>query len=269
MQDLRKAGGYLTLYSGSAKSRKGTISFQQAQDFARKLSHFLTFLNGNKITPVVIAGKFKRKKIWEYYPETMSHEYRDVLSWTDFKQNGMETIWNSILKFHADPDRLDVLTSLLNWYVSANRNAVHVEGAIVMVQNALELLYNFIVIGEAGILSEDDSEKLPAAAKIRLLLAQLKVEFAIPGALSNLQSFSKTLSNSDGPAILTEIRNAIVHGGKRKRNTLKKANLITRVEAKNLAIWYVEIALLYLLQYNGSYKNRCTGKVNKVPWSTN
>jgi hypothetical protein len=264
---LERGGGYLTLYSGRIKSKKGTISFNDAEKLLLQLKLFLTFINGNQIIPAIIVGKYKGKKIWEYYPDSSSHEFRAVLSWTNFKQDRLTDIWTSIGHLISDPNKSDVLKSAINWYVSANRNAVHAEGAVVMIQNALELLFNVIIVEEKKIMLEEDSEKFNAAAKIRLLLSQFGLDFMIPTNFKDLQKFSDSISKPDAPGTFTEIRNAIVHAQKAKRDKLKSANSQTRIEAKNLGIWYVELAVLYLLKYQGAYKNRCSQKVESVPWA--
>ncbi len=46
---------------------------------------------------------------------------------------------------------------------------------------------------------------------------------------------------------------------------------MARIELQELALWYVELALLRLIDFNGLYSNRlgekATGIVEPVPWS--
>jgi hypothetical protein len=50
---------------------------------------------------------------------------------------------------------------------------------------------------------------------------------------------------------------------------------ILKFQALTLALWYIELSLLYILEYNGKYIDRCelatTGNIEEtyVPWTTN
>jgi hypothetical protein len=50
---------------------------------------------------------------------------------------------------------------------------------------------------------------------------------------------------------------------------LSASNLAT-FEAWQLSLWYQELALLYLVDHNGEYRNRmaaeAVGEVDKTPW---
>jgi hypothetical protein len=67
------------------------------------------------------------------------------------------------------------------------------------------------------------------------------------------------------------IRNALVHGQEKKRAELMRISLKAKYEALQLALWYIELSLLYILEYTGNYHNRTlknkwkdTGQL--LPW---
>jgi hypothetical protein len=64
------------------------------------------------------------------------------------------------------------------------------------------------------------------------------------------------------------MRNALVHP--RQRERLTAPALEARIELHELAPWYVELALLRLISFDGECMNRLgsrtTGVVEPVPW---
>jgi hypothetical protein len=165
----------------------------------------------------------------------------------------------------------ECLTTTIHWYVEANKVAGFAEGSIMMIQNALELLYNWIIVEKKKIIKGEDSKNLSASNKIRLLLTQMNLNLEIPATLTTLSSFSN--GKMDGPETLVYIRNAIVHSQEEKRKKLKALSPTTFSEALHLGLWYVELILLYTLSYTGKYQNRCLKNNFRteifVPWAEN
>ena len=75
---------------------------------------------------------------------------------------------------------------------------------------------------------------------------------------------------SDSAEALAEIRHGYVHANPKRRKVVLSASNLATFEAWQLSLWYQELALLYLLDHNGEYRNRMTaevvGDVDKVPW---
>ena len=143
-----------------------------------------------------------------------------------------------------------------------------------MIQTALELIYNWLIIEEKMILRGRDAENISASNKIRLLLSQLNLEFRIPDTLVNLTKYKENNSDIiDAPELFVQIRNAIVHSQAVKRKKLAEMDDMVKFEALHMGIWYVELALLKILGFNDKYMNRCAGGIfpgnslQYVPWS--
>lgn len=71
-----------------------------------------------------------------------------------------------------------------------------------------------------------------------------------------------------GPIALSSARNAIVHPNWR---TDRKAAEEAVMEARVLALWYLELSLLAWLNYTGEHqwrlrRDQVTGEVEPVPW---
>ena len=142
-----------------------------------------------------------------------------------------------------------------------------------MAQTALELIYNWLVIERKKLIKGGDANNISAANKIRLLLSQLSINSEVPGSFSNLNELIQQSSEySDAPDVIVQIRNAIIHSQMDKRNKITTLPLDLKYEVLDLCIWYIEMSILYILNYKGKYINRCnknlypSNRVEKVPW---
>jgi hypothetical protein len=267
-EKLEKNGGFITSCTGEMLKTKGTFSFDEYLNIAEALSQFLNFINGRRISVLFGKGIVGSEIFWEDYIPRNVDVYKKVVSWIpQFDISGLNDLWKEFLNLFQK-EKLSLITAI-HWYVEANGNTGFVEGSIVMVQNALELLYNWIVVEQNKIIKGDDSKNINAANKIRLLLSLLKIDSDIPKSLTRLITIPD--KSMDGPEIFSQIRNAIVHSQDDKRKKLSAFADGVKYEALQLGIWYLELSLLYLLKYTGKYYNRCTlttdsTGLHSVPW---
>ena len=70
------------------------------------------------------------------------------------------------------------------------------------------------------------------------------------------------LNISDGAVMLTRIRDDLVHPVMKMNVSMEAYS-----EARRVGQWYVELLLLKLFNYRGSYKNRLTQQWEVVPWA--
>jgi hypothetical protein len=139
-------------------------------------------------------------------------------------------------------------------------------------QTALELLGWVHLVEDLEIISHTGFDHLQATDKIRLLLSRFSIPTAIPGRYSELSKARGVLGGNDGPDLVTGIRNAIVHGNPKKRRSLARTARGARFQAVQLALSYLELVLLGLFGYKGSYVRRETGLLVRdatapVPWA--
>ena len=127
-----------------------------------------------------------------------------------------------------------------------------------MTQIALELLYNWLIIEKKKLLLGRDGENIAAANKIRLLLSQINICSKCPETLKNLNSFIKENRLEDGVEAFVLIRNSEVHSQERRRKDIKNLGWNVKFEALELGLWYVEVAMLNILRFEGKYYNRCS-----------
>jgi hypothetical protein len=267
-EDLSRRSGYMILYNGEFRSKKGPISYSDLQEPFHAFSMFLTFLNGRRCSPFFKQGVHNEEVLWTDYKGYSINQYKYVFTWpTEFIVDGLNGIWKIFYELWKSEEDKDFLVTAVHWYVEANGNAGLIDGAIIMAQTALELIYNWLLIERKKLLIGKDADIISASNKIRLLLSHLEVSTDFPELCSDLKSIPDIVDAPDG---LVQIRNALVHAQADKRKKLLKISFEVKAHALHLGVWYIELALLKILGYEGYYKNR-TSKNNlsikgPVPW---
>lgn len=270
---VSEKGGYIITHIGEIIPKKGNITFQNSDNITSCLNTFLSYINGKKTSALFIQGISEDEIIWCDYSNYHVDIHDFFPSWP-YKNSvkGLNEIWLEFSKMWSDVDNRDVLKTAIHWYLECNKSSGFVEGSIIMAQTALELLYNWFIVENKKLLIGKDCENINAANKIRLLISQLEINYEIPAKFKSLQGYLKSEKIIDAPEAVVQIRNAIVHSQEEKRKKLKYLDDKTKYEALQLCIWYIELALLKILDYKGIYTNRCSlkpsrsGKAELVPW---
>ena len=272
---LKDEGGYILLYSGKIVSQKNTlITFEECENLCDCLSHFFFFLNGRRCSPLFRKGFSGETEVWADYTPYFTDPYQYVPTWPQaFNIEGLNEVWVNFHRLWREESERDVLKTALHWYVEANSNAGFVEGSLTMIQNALELLFSWIMVEKLHYINDGDSEKIPASSKIGIILAYCKIKPEIPPTLIELTKLSKSIKDvNTGPEAITYIRNKIVHPKRKNREQFRKITNGAKRESLQLGLWYVELILLHYLDYKGQYLNRCSGAKPSgegeefVPW---
>jgi len=260
--NLKKRGGYLILYGGEITKYGKKIDYEELQNLRDCLNKFLSFLNGKRCSLMFCQGVYGDEVIWTYYTNYIVDQYKYVNSWPQAHSIfGLNDLWCKFYKLWQDPNDRDFISTAIHWYTEANMNTGYLEGSLIMGQIALELIYNWLVIEKKHILYGKDAESISASNKIRLLLSQVEGTGDIPEAFGALKSYlSNNQDISDGVDIIVQIRNIIIHAQEEKRNKLINIEPKVKYEAQQLALWYIEYSLLYILEYKGKYFNRTSGK---------
>jgi hypothetical protein len=107
-----------------------------------------------------------------------------------------------------------------------------------------------------------------------MFLARAGIPTAIPATMTSLNRYGIGKYPRDpemrtGPIALTDYRNEVVHPDRPRRS--EDLGWKIGYEARQLALWYLELALLWICDYQGDYvsrplKPRVIGEVNRVPW---
>lgn len=273
---LKEKGGFIILYAGELTSKKGSLSHADTKEVFHCLATYLSFLNGRRTSALFIKGIHDDQIVWSDYTNYFVDTYKAVHSWPQRNSIiGLNELWKKFNSFWQDTDDKNFLTSVIHWYVEANGHAGFSEGSIILAQTALELIYNWWIIEQKGMILGKDIENISASNKIRLILSQLNIDFKTPIGFTHLQAFQDSMGNkADAPEAIVYIRNAIVHSQEEKRKKLSQINYRAKFEALQLYIWYIEMALLCILKYDNKYYNRCSNETyaikaeEVVPWSS-
>jgi hypothetical protein len=271
---LDKKGGYLIQYNGELISKKGQIQYEDLKDVFHSFSTFLTFLNGRRSSALFIQGIFDAQILWCDYSNYFVDIYTTVQSWSPpHSTKGLNEAWKKFYKIFKDTDDRNFLTTAIHWYVEANSNSGFTEGSIIMAQTALELIYNWWIVETKRLITGKDAENINASNKIRLLLSQLNIDYSVPASFTKLKEFvTDNKDIIDAPDAVVQIRNAIVHSQEEKRKKLSNIDYKAKSEALQLCLWYIEMAMLHILDFNEIYFNRCAGTIYSgqaqqiVPW---
>lgn len=259
---LTENGGYIITHSGELISKKGALTFENSKEILNCLNLFLSFLNGKRTSAILIHGIFDNEKIWCDYSNYYVDRYDNLPSWINSHSiEYINELWQIFSGKWKDKNDKDVLITAIHWYLECNKSSGFVEGSLIMAQTALELLYNWYIIENKKLMIGKDSENINAANKIRLLLSQLNLNYSIPKKLTYLDKFLKAEKLVDAPEAVVQIRNAIVHSQEEKRAKLNKIENMAKYEALQICIWYIEVALLKILDYKGDYTNRCSEQI--------
>jgi hypothetical protein len=259
--NLKDIGGYVLNAVGCIKRIGGNITLSELVNMKDAFSLFLTFLKGRRISWVIAKAYYEGECVWQYYDTSYVDNYKSVLTWLPHHLNNQEHLWMQFLKLYSK-DQFAIRVAI-HWYVEANANSAFAEGSVVLIQNAHELLYNWLMIETFKIVKGEDGKNIAAANKLRILLSKLEVDTSIPNTLTALLLID---SSFDGPDAFCQIRNAIVHANDEKRKKLISLPPGAVFEALQLGIRYVEFTLLFMLNHEGLYNDRCLLVEKPVPW---
>jgi hypothetical protein len=273
---LQAHGGYAVGHVGTLARRDGArFASSDAEDVLICLHFFLSFARGFWCAPIIVEGMGARQPLWtEWLSRARVTDWQGVHTWfpsTDAREagavfGGFRDLWNQAT--WRQP-----LAEIIFWYVDANLNAGAIEGSLVLAHATLERLSWVHFVGHRG-LDPDAFDRVDggAACRIALLLADLNIPLELPSSLvPELAAWASGENVIGGPRVATKVRDTLVHP--RRRERMAETSPQVRIQARQLALWYVELVLLALCQYNGPYVNRlhkgpyAFDATMTVPWS--
>jgi hypothetical protein len=271
LQRLKEFGGYAITHCGRLRRADGaSFSSEEAETVLLALYYFLSFAAGRWTGPMLLLeadASGKRWAHWEQPPLLEPHGTNGGFSWLPATQEGkaLRDAWPGFFRLWEDETWNEALRVALSWYVQAT-SGVFLESQFMLGQAALELLAWVKLIEHEGILSSDGFGKLPASDQLLLLLAQSGVPKEIPPSLSGLLKHAKAFNLKDGPSAIIWFRNRVVHANKLEQVT--GTSVGTRVDVWKLMLWYLELVLLRLWDYQGTYHSWVAPlqPPTKVPW---
>ena len=260
IETLEKEGGYRLTHIGGIKKADGTaFSGKDADDCLKDLQYFLSFAKGGWCNPICAVGfDAHGSRVWESW-SSPQEPWHSSLSWFNPEDGSqLATLFHDFMNTLTNNDGLrEALREAIYWYLNANNSSSRKDAGIILTQAGIERLsYEYLV-------ELEDRENPRASDKFRNLFNVLEIPLLIHDETPELQRFGW----KDAPRALTEVRNSLVHPGKSHRK-FKKAHF----EAWNLGLWYLEMSILAVCGYSGTYcnrlKHRSAEQIENVPWKS-
>ena len=276
-KELKATGSFGITHVGSLVRQDGkSFSLTDAKRCLEGLYWFLSFCNGRWTGPVLLIG-------YDEDCKPLSHEWdmprlsphRTVFSWfADNSRHVASEVYPGFAARWADETWTLATKNAIYWYMMGNAPGVAIENGVIVAHVAFETLGWTLFVEDSKALSTNGYCRLEAADKLRLLLNHCRIALDVPDELPSLKAAVKADNWVDGPGALASVRNAYVHPSTKNRDRLSRAGNEAEHEAWNLSMYYLELILLHLFDYQGVFSNRLRkgGLVGQaempVPWAT-
>ena len=250
-KELKEEGGYAITHTGTVKHLDGRdFAAQDVEPLLSALRLFLSFARGAYCGVTLVVGKDGNgESAWEQWGTHRVTEWSSPPpSWFD-RMNGyiLSEAFPGFWKLWENDEQL--VRMVVDLYLNANlgSHGVGYDGGLMLAQAALERFSYYIERNGAGVRIEG------ALRDMGISEAALRISSTNCPELAVLAEMHRW---EHGPHALVELRNNIVHPKDKYHNLSQRAYY----EAWNLAQWYLELSLLKLSGYEGSYGNRLSQK---------
>jgi len=270
LKRLKAEGGYRLTHIGCiTKAGCPSFSGKDAGECLNALRFFLSFAKGGWCEPICAVGfDVSDNRVWEIWSPPRE-PWHIPLSWFD-PQHGSQLValFPGFMKRWADDDWREALHEVIYWHLNANHSSRGIDAGIILTQAAIERLSYELAVKDRRLLTVKGFNDIWASDKFRLLFSTLGIPLDIPAETSELQRLASQMNWLDAPHALAEIRNSLVHPEHKRHGQFGNAYY----EAWNLGLWYLEMSILAVCGYSGTYSNRLKrrwfGQVEEVPWKS-
>ena len=236
------------------------------------LREFFTFSQGFFCSPIMPVGYDKDgNKTWALGIGVHQPQINGM-SWFDpHHSDELAQLFPEFMEKLNDDQWKKTFYTVIYWYVrSNNTSGGGIDTGIILSQIAIERLAYEYSVNCRKLIESNGFKDLKASDKFRLLFASLDIPVEIPDHLPKVQEIAKKFKYIDTPHFLTEIRNSMVHPDHKRHDDFSSHYY----DAWRLSLWYLELTILRLCNYQGTYANRLphehwVGQVENVPWVKN
>ncbi len=257
VRELNQFGGQAITHITQISRKDGTaFEVDLLNDLLTAVRDFVGFATGSK--PQICLGTgfdTQANRTWDFWAACGPSTWSPLANWTsDFIAGHVSRAFPGYFAKLQDSNWKEPISLASDWYVQAKHRGL--ETALVLGQAALELLAATLfeqAVTKPCTEKEWDSKKWPASKRIRWLLQSFGVDVLMPPRMTKLRAF--TFSDGkcfeDGPHALTELRNAIAHPKKQKRERFGPKVDELRIEAAAMVLFFLEQALLAMTGFDG------------------
>jgi hypothetical protein len=276
LDELNASGGFGITHTGLIQRiDKSEFQVQELEDLIKDLFWFFSFCRGFKTGPLLVQlyGKDTTNRFLNLSCPIVEPWQARILWLDELGVGSLASVFPGYLKCVRTPMWAEPIKNAIHWYLNLHAQAGAIEGAIIFGQTALELLGWTALVDDRKLISAKGYKELPAADKIRVPLSTCGIPLEIPNSLLELNKTALAENWQDGAQCIAEIRNAVVHPSTKKRGKLDRVSFPAICDTWQLCIWYLELILLRLFDYNGTYANRMHSEqwkgenIQLVPWA--
>jgi hypothetical protein len=260
------------------RADEATFTVTEVEPVLTALHVGVSFALGRWAAPMLPVGVDNEGRVvWEdWYPGHCDPARKTSPGWWyEREHTSLTDLLGHVIPAFADPDRLPALRLQLMFGIAATNDRRYVEQQIMMGAAGLEHIMWQILVLEGGM-----NERQYLGQEAPLLLRRVLTDAQIPtdidaGLLPLIARFAaeekprqgKVL---DGPDVVTQIRNRLVHPKGAQERVYRLEGLVAEVWL--LTRHYLVLLILHSLRYQGSYRDlRKTrgwvGEVGNVPWT--
>lgn len=241
-----------------------TFSVEAAKRQLTQLTQFLSFVKGSSNWVVCDVGfDADGARAWQSFCAPRLGE--SWYSWADASQGQtLETLFPLfVARWNQSAEWRECLSHAIYWYTQANTGGGQpgIDSALILVQAALERLAHHHAVVDQKLISAVGFKKLAASDKLRLLFSSLHLPLDIPSSTPAIEDAANRYNWLDAPHAITLVRNSLVH----PESKVQVSDCY--FDAWKLSLWYLELAMLAMCGYEGSYRSRLEmGRTENVPW---
>jgi len=274
--ELRNSSGSAITHVGMVERQDNSaFSVSDVEQLLSTLHLYLSFYRGTWVGPILPVGFDQhREKVFQHWGQPKINKFERVQTWANYRSaESLELPFPGFYAKYRSSLWSNPIRQSIAWYVECNRRASGLEASIILIQTALELLGWAILVEDSKTISPKGFDDLPAADKIRLVLANCEIPRDIPPNLSALKQAAGRFNWSDGPECLVGMRNALVHPQLKNRKKVEKMPPLTIFEVWSMGMRYLDLILLRLFGYSGMCLNRLKREImydealERVPWA--
>ena len=266
VKTLKQDGGYGLTYNGVVtRSHGAEFSVKDVQPLLTALRVFLSFARGTSCSLALVEGQDQYKEAsWLRWGAHHVESWKKERSWLRLL-NGADILSELFPKFwclllEGGEKGKGTILRAIDWYLQSNVSAPYV--GLLLTQAALERLsYQILGNKKCQIPRNEGKGKI-----IKNALQCLGLGSRLP---QDCKELSKLKHWESGPHAIVAIRNDLIH----PKEKFSSVSDYAHHEAWNLGQWYIEMILLRMLDYQGSYVNRLAGWYDQeqvivpVPWA--
>jgi hypothetical protein len=258
--ELRKSAsrdaGFVISHVGEWFPLSGRMTIAEAEAALAMLHFWFGLLRGAWAGPLFPQGLVQGNVVWRQFASWRLSETREVASWMpQRKPLDLSDLFSGFVQRWNDPTWRGPLRSSISWLVEANSSRTALESKIVLSHVALDLLAWVHLVETQRLHSRSDFKRLSAAGRIRVLLDHIRIPAMIPDYLTHLPTLNQG-DAFDGPGVITRVRNALVHATEDNRAVIESLDGLHLLECSQLALQYLELALLAVCGHSGHYARR-------------